>query len=414
MQLKIELITGSAAGEVRLVGGTDTPFVIGTSAGATWRLPLTQDEPGDIRIAPASDGLMAVLQSGTAYLDQRALTVDMPRALLPGAVLMVAGHQLRAVGNMPDALVGDDASALQPTVSSILSRAAQPATVGSVQGNTAQKEDWISALTTTPAPRAEWMSLGSYEKTGNPDAAEDPLGVVTAPSGPFLPPDWDLTTAPSETSTRMTQSRLAEVTLRIGRALPATDTDAPAPSDPAVDAFLKGAQLLSEEVQGDLPAQMRAFGQMLRDLVDAMARLEDVQARIGAELELGKPLPHAATRQADATLMSVAKSPAFALQSLSTRLADLEAGTRALWSGTQDFARRASETFDPDLIEAATDAQGGVSARLNRSGAAWATYRSRFAAAPLTEAALARAIRQAMPATSEPTDPNTTQEERPR
>ncbi|GFE50906.1 hypothetical protein So717_26590 [Roseobacter cerasinus] len=414
MQLKIELITGPAAGEVRLVGGTETPFVIGTSAGATWRLPLTQEAPGDIRIAPTSDGLMAVLQSGTAYLDQRALTADMPRALLPGAVLMVAGHQLRAAGSMADALVGDDTTTLQPTVSSILSRAAQPATVGSAQGSTAEKEDWISALTTTPAPRAEWMSLGSYEKTGKPQVEEDPLGAVSAPSGPFLPPDWDLTTAPSETSTRMTQSRLAEVTLRIGRALPATDTEEPAPSDPAVDAFLKGVQLLPEEVQGDLPAQMQAFGRMLRDLLDAVARLEDAQAQIGAELDLANPLPHAATRQADATLMSVSKSPAFALQLLSTRLADLEAGTRALWSGIQSFARRAGETFDPDLIEAATDAQGGVSARLNRSGAAWATYRSRYAAAPLTEAALADAIRQAMPPASEPTDPNTTQEERPR
>lgn len=404
MQLKIELMTGPAAGEVRLVGGTQAPFVIGTSAGATWLLPLTQDAPGDVRIAPSQDGLTAALQDGTAYLDQRALTTDTPRALLPGSVLTVAGHQLRAVGGVTETLASDT-TALQPTISSILSHAAQAAHAPPQQNPAAQSEDWISTLTTIPAPRPEWESLGSYEKTGKPETADDPLGPVVSQSGTFLPPDWDLNAAPSEGSNRMAQSRLAEATLRIGRAVSSTDTPEPAQTDPALDAFLKGARLLPEELQGSVPAQMEAFGQMLRSLLDAVARLEGAQAQIEAELDLARPLPHAAARQADATLLSVSKSPELALQSLQSRLADLEAGTQALWSGTQAFARTARDTLDPDLIEAATAVAGGVGARLNKAGAAWATYRSRYATTPLSESALAHAIREAMPSAPDTTDP---------
>lgn len=403
MQLKLELTTGPNAGEMRLLGGTGMAFIIGTSAGATWLLPLTADAPGDIRIEPAADGLVAVLHSGTAYLDQRALTTDTPRLLLPGSVLQVCGHQISVQTGVPAAL-SQDAVAMQPTISSILASgqrlAADPDAETGFQSHGGDgpddDADWISALTAnSPAPREDWASLGQFEPSA--DKHNDlPLGPAADASRAFLPDDWAGSTATiaasSDQQNRVMQASLPGTTLEAVQAKPGE----PMNDGLALAAFLRGAGLSAEELGRPLPDRMEALGEMLRTALHAIARLEETQSRFETELGLSTALPHAATRQADATMLAVAQSPDRALQAIQARIADLETSTSALWSGTMTFAQNARDRIDPDVVEAVSAAAGGMRARLLRSGAAWGTFRARYTEQdPLSTEALAAAIRQA-------------------
>ncbi|ABD55949.1 hypothetical protein [Jannaschia sp. CCS1] len=394
MSLVLELID---SGERRIVQEARA-FTLGSFPGATWSLPQSPGAvpAGEVRILPDGASATVTLLRGAASLDQRALADD-PRPLPSDAVLQIGSHRVRAQYRT-DLITSHATEA--PTISAILADVTPGGITAASPVPARSEDDWIAELTGDgPGTRPDWDNLGRYTGRDTAQAAE-PNPLDTLPSGnAFLPDDWD--DAGTDTQNRMAQSVLP------GHVMAARDsvTSEAAPNSIAPDAltlaFLKGAEILPEEVTPLGPAQMQALGALLLQALDGIAALEAARARRAADLGLPRP---PLTRDAFATLFAALQSGPDAARDLAARLADLALDGDAVLRGAQAFAADARDALDPAVIEAAA-ADGGVMTRLagGRSRAAWATYRARVTGQggtedggdpppPLSEAALLSAI----------------------
>lgn len=405
MTLVLELLDG---GDRRLVQ-PGRVFSLGSFPGATWSLPQTQGAApaGEVRITPEAASATVTLLRGAASLDQRALTAD-PRPLPPDGILQIGPHRIRA--QFRSDLSTSHASSA-PTISSILSDVTPggASAEGLVQARSGD-EDWIDALAkTTPKSRPDWDTLGGYTGRDEAATATVPNPLDDLPSGAaFLPDDWD--NPGTDAQNRRAQSAMP------GHVMTSADTaspaDAPTVLDPLTLAFLKGAELLPEEVAPLGPAQMQALGALLRQALDGIVALEQASAHRAADLGLPRATQ---PRSAMATVFGAMQSARDTQVDLDGRLEDLARDSDALLQGAQDFATSAYDTLDPAAIEA--QAGRNTIARLGPNRAAWTAYRALFAPTggddvppPLSQTALLAAIaaRYAGQRPNDETEPNTT------
>ncbi len=396
MRLTLELLTGPETGAARVIDGSRT-FLVGTRSGATWHLSVPAAADALLRIRHEAKGFLAEAE-GDVTIEGAPAGDGRPRSIGHGSRFTIAGIDLRAtIAQAPGTRPGIGMAGA-PSVTAILADVTPGGELaqGILPGRTG--EEWLDELTrdTRPPAQMEWSEIGLYGAT-----APSPLGPVGPAEGSaprlatFLPDDWD---APSDSQNRVTQFREpAGAAPRVGKAKAA----GPAVLDPAIRAFLRAADILPEEIDGPLEAEMAGLGQLLHALQDAIQRIETAQARVLAEFDTADGLSrHDASSSGMGALLLTGGDVQLAAATLVGRADRIIELQNTIVEGARACLSEARRHLDPDAIAQESQRLGGVRTRLSPDAAAWALYKSRFLGTapdqpvpPLDDTALARAIR---------------------
>ncbi|NJM84698.1 MAG: hypothetical protein HC844_21720, partial [Tabrizicola sp.] len=283
MRLTLELMTGPETGAARIVDGSRT-FSVGNRPGATWYLSGAGSGAGDgiLRIRHERNGFLAEAE-GDVAIEGAPAGDGKSRSIGHGSRFTIAGIELRAtIAQTAGAARRGPGRSGAPTVTAILADVTPGGDLaqGLLPGRTG--EEWLDELTrdTRPAPETDWSEVGRYGA-----APASPLRApLSADDGrprlsTYLPEDWD---APSDSQNRVTQFR--EPAGAVPKPFAQVEPDRSA-LDPAIRAFLRGADILPEEIDGPIEQQMAGLGELLRALHEAIDRIEMAQSRVMAELE---------------------------------------------------------------------------------------------------------------------------------